>query len=68
MIALLIPQNRFTSKDYGEPLGHFITSVNGLNDDIANEKFWGFLLRRPINGDCKLPVGQYIVNLIVLLI
>lgn len=50
--------NRYTAVEY-EGLGHYVSSINGVYEDVARQLSW-VLLKRTSEGDCRLDVGWYL--------
>ena len=48
----------FTGIDYGDELGIYIDSINGVHEDIPNQVSWVFLKWSWFSGFCVLPVGM----------
>ena len=51
--------HRYTTIDYGE-LGHYVTSINGVYEDVEREIAWVLLKLTP-DGYCRTSVGNSIV-------
>ena len=47
--------DRYTTIEY-EGLGHYVTSINGVYEDVERQLAWVLLKRQP-EGDCRLNIG-----------